>query len=121
MGVLERLNVGLVGAVGRGGSFRAALEANGARVHAVCDLDQDRVAECMHQYGATEAYTDCAEMLEKSELDAVVVGTPMQCTCRSRCSRCNAVCTCCVRYPRAFRSRSAESLCERASSPTPYI
>ncbi len=78
MGVLERLNVGLVGAVGRGGSFRAALEANGAQVHAVCDVNEDRLAECTQRLGASEAYTVYAEMLEKSELDAVVVGTPMQ-------------------------------------------
>ena len=28
MAVLEKLNVGIVGAAGRGGSFRAGLEAN---------------------------------------------------------------------------------------------
>jgi hypothetical protein len=38
MGVLEKLNVGIVGAAGRGGSFRAGLEANGARIHAVCGV-----------------------------------------------------------------------------------
>ena len=37
MSALERLNVGLVGAVGRGRSFAAGFEANGARIHAVCD------------------------------------------------------------------------------------
>jgi len=46
MSVLERLNIDLVGAAGRGGSFRTALEANGARVHAVCDSQADRLEEC---------------------------------------------------------------------------
>jgi len=77
MAVLEKLNVGLVGAVGRGGSFRAGFEANGARIHAVCDLRAEALAECMHRMGASEKYADYGEMLEKSELDAVVVGTPM--------------------------------------------
>ena len=41
MSVLTRLNVGLVGAAGRGGSFRTAFETNGARIHAVCDLHEE--------------------------------------------------------------------------------
>ena len=77
MGVLERLNVGIVGAVGRGGSFRTGFEANGAHIHAVCDVQADRLDECAHQLGADEKYVDCAEMLEESDLDAVVIGTPM--------------------------------------------
>ena len=77
MAVLEKLNVGLVGAVGRGGSFRAGFEANGARIHAVCDLRAEALEECRQRMGASEKYTDYEEMLERSELDAVVVGTPM--------------------------------------------
>lgn len=73
----ERLNVGIVGAAGRGGSFRAALEASGARVHAVCDIQADKLDECAARFNASEKYTDYAEMLEKSDLDAVVIGTPM--------------------------------------------
>jgi predicted dehydrogenase len=77
MPLSDRLNVALVGAAGRGGSFRAALEANGARIHAVCDLDAERLAACATATGADEQYTDYAEMLERSKLDAVVIGTPM--------------------------------------------
>jgi predicted dehydrogenase/ribosomal protein S18 acetylase RimI-like enzyme len=70
--------VGIVGAAGRGGSFRAAFEANGARIHAVCDIQKDRLDECMRALGADEKYDDYEKMLEKSELDAVAIGTPMQ-------------------------------------------
>ncbi len=77
MAVLERLNVGVVGAAGRGGSFRKGFEANGARIHAVCDLQRDKLEECRERMGAAEAYSDYEEMLAKSELDAVVIGTPM--------------------------------------------
>ena len=73
----ERLKVGLVGAVGRGRSFATGFEANGARVHAVCDIRAEQLAECAEALGADETYTDYAEMLERADLDAVVVGTPM--------------------------------------------
>jgi len=72
------LKVALVGAVGRGGSFRTALEVNAARIHAVCDVRADALDQCRRQMGADEAYADYDEMLEKSDLDAVVIGTPMQ-------------------------------------------
>ena len=78
MGTLDKMNVGLVGACGRGGGFRAGIEASGvARVHAVCDTQAGKLDEARERLGASEAYTDYEEMLDKSDLDAVVVGTPM--------------------------------------------
>jgi predicted dehydrogenase/predicted N-acetyltransferase YhbS len=67
-----------VGAGGRGGSFRAALRANAARVRAVCDVRAEVLDQAVEALGAEEKYTDFAEMIEKSQLDAVVIGTPMQ-------------------------------------------
>jgi predicted dehydrogenase len=78
MSILEKLNVGIVGAAGRGASFRAAFEAHPlARIHAVCDLREDLLAEVARRLGASETYTDYAQMLAQSDLDAVVIGTPM--------------------------------------------
>ncbi len=75
---LEKLNVGIVGAVSRGGSFTAALKAGGrARILAVCDIQEDKLDEAKERLGAAESYADYEEMLEKSHLDAVVIGTPM--------------------------------------------
>ena len=38
MGTLERLNLGIVGAAGRSGSFKGACDAiEAVRIHAVCD------------------------------------------------------------------------------------
>jgi len=78
MSVLERLNVGIVGAAGRGASFRAAFEAQDeAKIHAVCDIREDELDGAAERLGATEKYQDYETMLQKSELDAVVIGTPM--------------------------------------------
>ena len=42
----ERLNVGVVGAAGRGASFRAAFDAHPiTRSHAVCDIRDDALPE----------------------------------------------------------------------------
>lgn len=73
------LNIGIVGAAGRGASFRAPFDAHPAtRIHAVCDVREDSLAEAASVLGAAETYTDYEEMLDKSAIDAVVIGTPMQ-------------------------------------------
>ena len=78
MAVLGKLNIGVMGAAGRGASFRAPFDAHPkTRIHAVCDLRQDALEETARKLGASETYTDYAEMLERSEIDAVVIGTPM--------------------------------------------
>ncbi len=79
MALIEKLNIGIVGAAGRGASFRAAFDAHPlTRIHAVCDVRADTLAEAARVLGATETYTDYDEMLEQSDIDAVVIGTPMQ-------------------------------------------
>ncbi len=73
------LKIGIVGAVGRGASFRAAFDAHPAtQIHAICDIQEEALAEAAQKLGAQEVYTDYEEMLDKSEVDAVVIGTPMQ-------------------------------------------
>lgn len=76
---LESLNIGIVGAVGRGKSFKAALNAfPQVRVQAVCDVRADALSAAQADLGAREAYLDYDDMLAKADLDAVVIGTPMQ-------------------------------------------
>ena len=78
MATVEQLNIGIVGAAGRGASFRAAFDAHPVtRIHAVCDVQEEALAEAAERLGAAESYTDYDEMIEQSEIDAVVIGTPM--------------------------------------------
>ncbi|MCD6415792.1 MAG: GNAT family N-acetyltransferase [Planctomycetes bacterium] len=74
----ERIKVGLVGAAGRGGNFRSALELNNAVIHAICDINEEALERAAQQFGVEETYTSYDDMLDRSELDAVVIGTPMQ-------------------------------------------
>ncbi len=73
----NEMRVGVVGAVGRGGSFSAGFKACGARIHAVCDTNTEKLEDARINLGAVEKYTDFNEMLAKSDIEAVVIGTPM--------------------------------------------
>ncbi|MFH1567406.1 MAG: Gfo/Idh/MocA family oxidoreductase [Gemmatimonadota bacterium] len=76
--VLEKLNVAVVGACRRGASFKAGLGAcPEVRAHAVCDIDPEGLAQAAAAFGAAEKYTDYEQMLARSDLDAVVIATPM--------------------------------------------
>ncbi len=78
MSKVAELQLGIVGACARGGAFKAGCEAAGLNIRAVCDInaaDLDRAAQTL---GAAETYTDYEEMLDKSGVNAVVIGTPMQ-------------------------------------------
>ena len=75
---VEKLKIGIVGACGRGGSFGRVFEVlDSVRVQAVCDIDDAGIAQAAQDLGAAEAYTDYEEMLASSDLDAVLIGTPM--------------------------------------------
>jgi len=77
-GVREEIKVGIVGACGRGGSFRVVCEAiEGVRIQAICDTNKEKLTEAKERFGVDEAYDDYETMLAQSELDAVIIGTPM--------------------------------------------
>lgn len=72
------IRLGLVGACGRGASFKAACDAlPDVVIQAACDRDADRLPAAAERLGAREQYTDYGEMLERCDLDAVILGTPM--------------------------------------------
>ncbi|MHB1356684.1 MAG: Gfo/Idh/MocA family protein [Anaerolineae bacterium] len=75
---LEKLNIGIAGACGRGvelGKVFALLDQ--ARIHAVCDVAPEKLNAVAQQLGASEEYTDYEAMLQHADLDAVIVATPM--------------------------------------------
>ena len=75
---MDKLNIAIVGACHRGAGFQASFAAcSEARVHAVCDLDAEALPAAAEAFGASEKYTDYEQMLSRSDLDAVVIATPM--------------------------------------------
>ena len=72
------IKAGIIGACARGGSFKAGLEAVGITIKAVCDINEDGLADAAERMGAEQKYTDYEEMLDKAGIDAVIIGTPMQ-------------------------------------------
>lgn len=78
MATAKKINFGIAGAGGRGGSFKRSIDRlDSIRVHAVCDTDAEGLEDAAGRLGASEAFTDYDEMLASPELDAVLVGTPM--------------------------------------------
>jgi predicted dehydrogenase len=78
MNTIEKMNIGIVGVCGRGASFAAMLEAMpSVRLHAICDLNSEALANSANIYRDCEVYEQYEDMLNSSELDAVIIGTPM--------------------------------------------
>jgi len=75
----DTIKLGIAGAGGRGGYFKKTCDAtDNVSIHAICDINEEGLATAREALGAKEAYLDYEEMLDKSDLDAVLVGTPMQ-------------------------------------------
>lgn len=73
------IKLGIVGACGRGKSFKRSCELiDGLSIHAVCDINEKGVNEAKELMGAKVAYTDYQQMLDQGDVDAVILGTPMQ-------------------------------------------
>ena len=73
------IRFGIVGAAGRGNSFVRSIQANPAtELTALCDLRTDAVAASAAELGVTHTFTDAEQMYDSGQIDAVVIGTPMQ-------------------------------------------
>lgn len=71
----EKLNIGIIGAGGKGLENIAGVSAE--NIIAVCDVDDNRAAEAYKRLPGTQRYRDYRKMLDKEKsLDAVVVTTP---------------------------------------------
>ena len=75
---MARLRFGIVGACGRGKSFKAGCDAVGnVEIRAVCDINEAELPAAGERLGASRQFTDYETMLDRVELDAVILGTPM--------------------------------------------
>lgn len=73
---LEKVGIGVVG-VGIGSyHIQGYKQCPEAEVVAVCDVNQARAQATADQYGIANVYTDYAEMLNRSDIDAISVCTP---------------------------------------------
>jgi UDP-N-acetylglucosamine 3-dehydrogenase len=73
----EKVRVGVIG-VGYMGEVHVIgqLSSNRADVVAISDVNPERLGALQATYGIPRTYTDYREMLEKEDLDGVVVATP---------------------------------------------
>jgi len=72
------MNVGIVGAATRGSGFARSLGMTGFfRTQALCDIDREGLKRIQSETGAAETFTDYQKMLERADIQAVVIGTPM--------------------------------------------
>ncbi len=72
----ERLNIGIIGAAGRGAANLKEVSAAGENIVALCDVDDRRLGTAAEQFSAAKTYNDFRMLLEQKGLDAVVVTTP---------------------------------------------
>lgn len=92
----DQLNIGVIGCRGRG--FRVLqqhLDLGGVNAVALCDVDQrvlDEKSKALQEgYGQkAKQYTDYRKMLEQSDIDAVIIGTPDHWHCLQTVDACAA-------------------------------
>lgn len=80
LGANDRINIGVVGVGGRGSYLANIFSTIGAKdnscqIVAVCDVWQRRVTENKAKYHC-DGYLDYREVINRSDIDAVVVATP---------------------------------------------
>ncbi len=70
----ERLNLGIIGVDGQGGYNLSNVQSE--NIVALCDIDAQRMAPVAARFPMAATYTDYRKLLERTDLDAVVVSTP---------------------------------------------
>jgi predicted dehydrogenase len=75
---MKPLKVAVVGAAARGKSFFSAISCNpNAELTALCDINEEGLRNAGNEGKVEHLYTDYEEMLDKAEVDIVLIGTPM--------------------------------------------
>lgn len=75
---MESVGFGVIGTGIVGGAWHAHVYARtpGAKLVAVCDLNEARAAEIARKYGVPHVYTDYRDLLANPEIKAVSIATP---------------------------------------------
>ena len=92
----DRLQIGVIGCNGMGWTNAASLlQMNDVDVVAICDVDRAVIERRLNDYrelrdGKPGVYGDYRELLERTDIDAVVIGTPDHWHCRQMVDAVNA-------------------------------
>lgn len=69
----ETLNIGIIGADGRGGSNTG--DVGSENIVALCDVDENRLEKAAQRNPQAKKYVDWRKLLDQKDIDAVVVST----------------------------------------------
>ena len=69
----EKLNIGIIGSSGRGGSNTQSVATE--NIVALCDVDESRLASAAQKYPKATKFADWRKLVDQKGLDAVVVST----------------------------------------------
>lgn len=77
LGANDKIRLGLIGAGQRGRSVMKAFQRNDAiSVSSICDVYAGRVDEAMESAPDARGYSDHRKLLDRKDVDAVLVATP---------------------------------------------
>jgi predicted dehydrogenase len=72
----ERVVAALIGCGGQGMGLLSVHDDPGCQIAAVCDVDRQRMAAAQKRIGPCDAYQDFRRVLDRPDIDAVLIGTP---------------------------------------------
>jgi predicted dehydrogenase len=70
----EKLNIGVIGTANRAGDDLNGVA--GQNIVALCDVDDHYLAKAAARFPSAKTFSDYREMLDRNDIDAVVIGTP---------------------------------------------